>query len=153
MAAQTVIPLQILKRDRAMAKKKAAAGIDATACPCGSAVAYSACCGRFIDDFLHIPAPDAERLMRSRYTAFVLERAPYLLATWHASQRPPSLDFDPQCRWLGLEVKDFQAHDGTHAEVEFVARYKVQGRAVRLHERSRFVQENGRWFYVDGDQF
>lgn len=147
------IPLQILKRDRAMAKKKAAAGTNATACPCGSALAYSACCGRFIDDFLHTPASDAERLMRSRYTAFVMERAPYLLATWHAPQRPPSLDFDPQCHWLGLEVKDFQAQDGTHAEVEFVARYKVQGRAVRLHERSRFVQEHGRWFYVDGDQF
>ena len=80
-------------------------------------------------------------------------RAPYLLATWHAPQRPSSLDFDPQCRWLGLEVKDFQEQDAAHAEVEFVARYKAQGRAVRLHERSRFVQEGGRWFYVDGDQF
>ena len=71
----------------------------------------------------------------------------------YAPQRPPQLEFDPQCRWLGLQVKDFVQSDDTHAEVEFVARYKVQGRAVRLHERSRFVQEHGRWFYVDGDQF
>lgn len=91
--------------------------------------------------------------MRSRYCAFVLERAPYLLATWHAPQRPPQLTFDAQCHWLGLQVKDFVQTDDAHAEVEFVARYKVQGRAVRLHERSRFVQEHGRWFYVDGDQF
>ena len=136
-----------------MAKKKAAQAQGAAQCPCGSGALYSACCGRYVDDFLNTPAPDAERLMRSRYTAFVQERAAYLLATWHPSQRPGNLDFDPQCQWLGLQVKDFAEQDDTHAEVEFVARYKVQGRAVRLHERSRFVQESGRWFYVDGDQF
>ena len=134
-------------------KKKTPAAADAALCPCGSGAGYSACCGRYVEDFLNTPAPDAERLMRSRYCAFVLERAPYLLATWHAPQRPPQLTFDAQCHWLGLQVKDFVQTDDAHAEVEFVARYKVQGRAVRLHERSRFVQEHGRWFYVDGDQF
>ena len=136
-----------------MTPKKAAKGAHADACPCGSGSSYLGCCGRYIEDFLNTPAPDAKALMRSRYTAFVLERAPYLQATWHVSQRPPQLDFDNQCRWLGLEVKDFVAADDAHAEVEFVARYKVQGRAVRLHERSRFVQEQGRWYYLDGDQF
>ena len=136
-----------------MTPKKAAKVAHADACPCGSGSSYLGCCGRYIEDFLHTPAPDAKALMRSRYTAFVLERAPYLQATWHVSQRPPQLDFDNQCRWLGLEVKDFVAADDAHAEVEFVARYKVQGRAVRLHERSRFVQEQGRWYYLDGDQF
>lgn len=91
--------------------------------------------------------------MRSRYTAFVRENAPYLQATWHPSQRPADLDFEPGAKWLGLQVKDFVATGDARAEVEFVARFRVGGRAVRLHERSRFVREEGRWFYVDGDPF
>lgn len=89
--------------------------------------------------------------MRSRYSAFVLQRRDYLLATWHAAQRPPQLEFEPGARWLGLEVRHHRALDAAHAEVEFVARYRVAGRAVRLHENSRFVREDGRWYYVDGD--
>jgi SEC-C motif domain protein len=113
------------------------------------------CCGRFIDHLEDMPAPDAESLMRSRYTAFVLERADYLLATWHASHRPEAIDFDPDVKWLGLEVRRHRVLDATHAEVEFVARQKCPGTAaVRLHERSRFVKDGvapGRWYYVDGD--
>jgi SEC-C motif-containing protein len=90
--------------------------------------------------------------MRSRYSAFVLERAGYLLATWHANTRPTSLDFDPGARWLGLEVRAHVSTGPVAAEIEFVARMRVTGKAVRLHERSRFVHEDGRWFYVDGDQ-
>ena len=89
--------------------------------------------------------------MRSRYTAFVRERADYLLATWHPSHRPASLDFDAAAQWLGLEVRGHWVKDVDHAEVEFVARHRLGGRAVRLHERSRFVREGGRWYYVDGD--
>ena len=100
-----------------------------------------------------MPEPDAETLMRSRYSAFVLGRRDYLLATWHASTRPANLMLDPAAKWLGLEVRSHTAQDADHAEVEFVARYREGGRATRLHERSRFVRESGRWFYVDGDQF
>ena len=90
--------------------------------------------------------------MRSRYSAFVLERADYLRATWHASKRPSRVSFDAGVKWLGLEVRDFQVPDADHAEVEFVARQRDKtGRAVRLHERSRFVREDGRWYYVEGD--
>ena len=89
--------------------------------------------------------------MRSRYSAFVLQRRDHLLATWHASTRPETLEFEPQARWLGLQVRSHRVLDAGHAEVEFVARYRVAGRAVRLHETSRFVCEAGRWFYVDGD--
>ena len=127
-------------------------------CPCGRmdakkrVVAYAGCCGRYVDHFNHAPAPDAEHLMRSRYTAFVLERADYLLTTWHSSTRPASLDFDAGAKWLGLEVREHKTTGTDTAEVEFVARYRLDGRAVRLHERSRFVREDGRWFYVDGDQ-
>ena len=136
-----------------MAKKKQAAVAESTGCPCGMGLDYGLCCGRYVDDFDNTPAPDAERLMRSRYTAFVRAREPYLLATWHASTRPADVAMDPQCQWLGLAIKDCVQTTPHQAEVEFVARYKVQGRAVRMHERSRFVQEQGRWFYVDGDQF
>jgi SEC-C motif-containing protein len=126
-------------------------------CPCGRqagkrALAYAQCCGCYLDHFDVTPAPDAESLMRSRYTAFVLERADYLLASWHASHRPASIEFDLDVKWLGLEVRSHRQVDDAHAEVEFVARQKSPGSpAVRLHERSRFVREAGRWFYVDGD--
>lgn len=124
-------------------------------CPCGRALgkkplAYAQCCARFLDS--DTPAPDAESLMRSRYSAFVLERREYLLQTWHASQRPAALEFDPGVKWLGLGVRSHQVVDADRAEVEFVARQKPAGAAaVRLHERSRFVLVAGRWFYVDGD--
>ena len=127
------------------------------ACPCGrlspqrQPLALVDCCGRYLDHFDTAAAPDAEHLMRSRYSAFVLQRRDYLLATWHASQRPSSLDFEPGAQWLGLEVRRQRTLDAAHAEVEFVARYRVAGRAVRLHENSRFVREDSRWYYVDGD--
>lgn len=120
-------------------------------CPCGSGAPLVACCGRFLEG--KADAPDAERLMRSRYSAFVGERGDYLLATWHASRRPPAIDFDTGAKWLGLEVRRHQSTGPDSAEVEFVARWRVGGRAVRLHECSRFVREGGRWYYVDGDQF
>ena len=89
--------------------------------------------------------------MRSRYTAFVLGHTDYLLATWHASHRPATIDIDRNAKWLGLEVKLFRQLSKTEAEVEFVARQKSGGlAAVRLHERSRFVLEDARWYYVDG---
>ena len=91
--------------------------------------------------------------MRSRYTAFARERADYLRATWHASTRPPAIGFEPGARWLGLTVRAHHASGPRSAEVEFVARQRSRsGRAHRLHERSRFVREDdGRWYYVDGD--
>jgi SEC-C motif-containing protein len=96
--------------------------------------------------------PDAQALMRSRYDAYVALDREWLLRTWHPSTKPHQLDLDPSIKWLGLDVKDHRAIDDTHAEVEFVARFRRGGgRAQRLHERSRFVKEDGRWFYVDGD--
>jgi SEC-C motif-containing protein len=111
----------------------------------------AACCGPYQQHWLESPAPDAEALMRSRYSAFVLQQADYLRATWHVSTRPDRLDFDTGARWLGLEVRQHQVTGPDSAEVEFVARYRLGGKATRMHEKSRFVRENGRWFYVDGD--
>ena len=126
--------------------------MNSTPCPCGrrgprgAALALAHCCGRYLHAWDTAPAPDAESLMRSRYTAFVQERADYLQATWHASTRPAALDFDAGAKWLGLAVRAHRAMGEDRAEVEFVARYRLGGRAVRLHERSRFVREGGRWY-------
>ena len=130
-----------------------------TACPCGRPgergrpLPYEACCGRYLDHWDDCPAPDAESLMRSRYTAFVRGRADYLLATWDVADRPPSLELDPATRWLGLEVREVKNLGLDAAEVEFIARYRdagQAGRAVRLHERSRFRRAGGRWLYASG---
>ncbi len=111
-------------------------------------VALDHCCGP-----LHAgqAAPDAERLMRSRYSAFVLGDVAYLLTTWHASRRPARIELDVGSKWLGLEIKQHRTTGPDTAEVEFVARFRVGGKAVRQHELSRFVREADRWFYVDGD--
>jgi SEC-C motif domain protein len=125
------------------------------ACPCGRLDArgrplpLARCCGPYLDG---APAPDAEPLMRSRYSAYVLGRADYLRATWHPDTRPASVELEPGVKWLALDVREHRPQDDTHAQVEFVARYRVAGRAVRLHERSRFTREaDGRWYYLDGD--
>ena len=112
-------------------------------------MAYGACCGRYLD--ADTPAPDAESLMRSRYSAFVRERVDYLNDSWHPSTRPADLSLEPGVKWLGLEVREHKRLDADHAEVFFVARSRIGGRGQRLQERSRFVREGGRWFYVDGD--
>jgi SEC-C motif domain protein len=124
-------------------------------CPCGrrdgraKPLAFAQCCGRYVGG--GEVAPDAVSLMRSRYTAYVLADEAYLAATWHPASRQGEAKTQPGVKWLGLEVRDHREVDATHAEVEFVARYRVAGRAVRLHERSRFVRDQARWYYVDGD--
>ena len=122
------------------------------ACQCGRPQPFTQCCGRYIGHFEEAPAPDAESLMRSRYSAFVLLDKDYLLSTWDPQRRPAVFELDPATRWLGLEVRSRQQSDATHSEVEFVARCRdPSGKATRIHERSRFVKDNRRWFYLDGD--
>lgn len=118
-------------------------------CPCGSGLPYAACCGPRHDGSR--PAADAEALMRSRYAAYVLGDAAYLRATWHPDTRPARLALDepPVPRWLGLKVESHAVLGTDAAQVTFVARYKVGGRAYRLRETSRFRREGGAWFYVD----
>ncbi len=120
------------------------------ACHCGNTASYAQCCGKF---HAGESAFTAEQLMRSRYSAYVLGLQDYLLATWHESTRPGSLDFSDaaKTKWLGLEIRRNSAIDSNHAQVEFIARYKTGGQsAVRLHEISDFVLEDGKWFYVSG---
>ncbi len=123
----------------------------AAACPCGSGRTYALCCAPLHEG---AAAHSAEALMRSRYSAYALRRAPYLLATWHASTRPTELALDEgaeKTTWLGLKLLRHLQTDDEHAVVEFVARHRVGGgSAQRLHELSRFVREGERWYYVDG---
>ncbi|MCU1558429.1 MAG: hypothetical protein JWN09_2424 [Microbacteriaceae bacterium] len=123
----------------------------AARCPCQSGESYGACCAP-----VHlgtIAAPTAERLMRSRYSAFVVGDARYLLESWHSSTRPPAIELDPGLRWLGLEI--MATENGrmldTIGTVEFRARYSQRGAVGEQHERSRFVRESRRWFYLGAD--
>lgn len=118
-------------------------------CYCQSGYSFRDCCGAFIAG-KSMPRT-AEKLMRSRYTAFVLHDAAYLVKTWHPATRPLSLQLD-DLKWLGLKVVQSikgGAHD-SEGVVEFVARYKLGGRASRLHEISRFERIGEEWFYLDG---
>lgn len=122
-----------------------------TPCPCGNPAGYAQCCGPLHEG---VAAGTAAQLMRSRYSAYVLMREDYLLASWHAETRPASLRLAAQTpvpTWLGLEIRQ-ERESGDQATVEFIARYRLGGgRAQRQHEVSRFVREQGRWYYVDGD--
>lgn len=91
--------------------------------------------------------------MRARYTAFTLAHASYLLASWHPDTRPPEIVFDESQRWLGLKIlaREQGARLDATGTVEFVARYKIDGRAHRLHEISRFGRVAGYWVYIDGN--
>lgn len=120
-------------------------------CPCDSGRCFAECCAPYLDD--QKPAPTAEALMRSRYTAYTRGDADYLLRTWYAGTRPATLKLeDDGTRWLGLQIRATRAGQvgDTEGEVEFVARFKQGGRAHRLHETSRFVREDDRWYYLDG---
>ena len=131
-------------------------------CPCGGA-SLATCCGPYLAG--QAVPQTAEALMRSRYTAYVQGNEAYLRATWEPRTLPaePLIDQNERLQWLGLEVKSAlrlrqrkaQLPEEQDADtVEFVARYKVNGRAFRLHEVSRFVREEvggiARWFYLDG---
>jgi SEC-C motif domain protein len=118
-------------------------------CPCRKTtetIEYADCCGRYHSGAL---APTAAALMRSRYTAFVQQKATYLLATWHASTRPATIEFEAGRAWYMLKVLSAEERGDT-ATVSFVARSRLGGRTHALAEVSRFVREAGRWFYVDG---
>ena len=118
-------------------------------CPCESGKLYNTCCESAHTD---TPAPTAEALMRSRYTAYVLGLEAYLLKTWHTDTRPVALNLgdDRQTKWLGLQVKRAENTSETTAIVEFVARYKIGGKAERLHEISQFVRVESCWYYLVG---
>ncbi len=127
--------------------------MDGTArCPCSSGLQYGECCGPIHTG--SAPAPTAQALMRSRFSAFAVGDADYLLESWHPSTRPADLDLDADTRWLRLDIVSTSAGGpfDDRGEVAFEARYRTaDGERGVLRERSRFVREHGRWYYLDGD--
>lgn len=125
-----------------------------TPCPCGQP-SFAQCCGRFLSG-AQVPAT-AELLMRSRYSAYALRDEAYLRATWFPDTLPEEeLTSETDVKWIGLDIrKHSHARDADTATVEFVARFKVGGKAHRMHEISNFVRQpdaqgQPRWYYVDG---
>jgi SEC-C motif-containing protein len=121
---------------------------NANNCPCGQPFLYENCCEPYLK--LTKMAPSPLVLMRSRYTAYVLENEAYLLATWHRTTRPEALNLanNPiKTKWIRLEILDStqQTHTGT---VSFVAYYKENGRLLKMAENSHFVFENQQSYYV-----
>ncbi|OEJ41873.1 hypothetical protein AR457_06210 [Streptomyces agglomeratus] len=120
----------------------------ASPCPCGLP-AYGECCGRFHSGAA--AAPTAELLMRSRYSAFVVRDAAYLMRSWHPDTRPRSLDLDPDMRWQGLDILATTEGSAFHTTgtVTFRAHYTHRGEPGDLHEQSRFTRHEGAWVYLD----
>lgn len=124
---------------------------DDARCPCGTGETYGACCGRFHAG--RATAPTAELLMRSRFTAFAAGDEAYLLATWHPSTRPAAVDPDPALQWYRLDVHGTTGGGpfDTEGRVDFSAHWRgASGARGAQREHSRFLREQGRWFYVDG---
>lgn len=124
--------------------------LPADRCPCLSGSTFGECCAPFLSGAAD--APTAVQLMRSRYTAFVVGDADYLLATWHPSTRPALLELDPAMRWYRLDVIRRERggpldRDGI---VEFRAFSRRHGERGEQHEASSFVREGRRWYYVSG---
>ena len=121
-------------------------------CPCGCGLSFTACCQPILND--HSLATTAEKLMRSRYCAFVLKNSVYILSSWHRKTRPKSLNFDNHpVQWLGLEIhacSEGQENDST-GNVEFTSSYLENGQLCRLREDSQFLKEDGLWFYLRGE--
>ncbi|MTH46300.1 YchJ family protein [Intestinirhabdus alba] len=123
-------------------------------CPCGSAVEYSLCCGPVVSG--EQAAADPSRLMRSRYSAFVMKNADHLIRSWHpacgaARFRDDIIAGFADTEWLGLSIFGQSTdEDGTTGYVSFVARFREKGRTGAIVERSRFLKEEGRWYYIDG---
>ena len=125
-------------------------------CPCGSGAPFSACCSPVLDGE---PAPTAEALMRSRFSAFVVGDEDHIFRSWHPRTRPPGPYCHARTRWLDLTVHETvgggaEAADGEEAVVDFTAHFLTgdgRGRVVEdeLEERSRFVRRAGRWLYLD----
>ena len=119
-------------------------------CPCGSQQSFSSCCKPIISGNVIAQAP--EQLMRSRYSAYVNGAIDYLVDTTHSSTRKNHKRTDIEnwsktTKWLGLEIVR-----STETTVEFKARFAGDKETVETHhEKSTFVFEDGKWYYVDGE--
>jgi len=113
-------------------------------CPCGSGFTLDKCCLPYISG--QLPAPTPQALMRSRYTAYCLHNTQYILTSWHASTRPDEVTTDElSTQWIKLKIVACEKEC-----VEFIATYRINGKAHKLHETSQFSFEEPHWFYLNG---
>ncbi len=125
-------------------------------CPCGSQLEAAKCCEPYV--LGEAVAPTAEALMRSRYVSYTMGKVEYI-ATTHDPDKQDEVDLKAaeqwaeHAEWQGLDIVDVEAGGAGDDEgvVEFVARFGMQGKDQRHHERSRFKKVEGKWYYVDGD--
>ena len=125
-------------------------------CPCGTGRTTSDCCGRYITG--EAPAPTAEALMRSRYSAYVLGEIDWIVKSHDPAgadevDRKSTEKWSREAKWNGLEIRSKVKGEPADevGEVEFVAKYEVEGQSVAHHERARFRRQDSTWYYVDGD--
>lgn len=120
-------------------------------CLCGSGAPYEHCCQPYHEGS-RIPET-AERLMRSRFTAYARHDAAYLISTWDSTGRPQTIDFSKErAVWTRLEIIACKKGGKNDAKglVEFKAFYELDGEQQVMHELSRFKKSGGRWYYLDG---
>lgn len=124
--------------------------MDNSRCSCGSRDGSADCCAPILAG---AAAPTAERLMRSRYSAFRLGDVAHLQRSWHPDTLPTDLELDDTTRWRALQIVaiDAGSESDVTGTVEFRASYRGPEGVGLLHERSRFVRHEGRWVYRDGD--
>ncbi len=121
-------------------------------CPCGSKKPFSSCCSPILEG--HSKATTAEQLMRSRYSAYTLAKNKYLMNSWATETRPKDLDVENETiQWLGLEIEECEKGrtEDEKGTVTFTARFLSSGHLCQLHEKSRFVQRDHLWYYLDGE--
>ena len=120
-----------------------------TLCPCGSQRDYDDCCGPFIAG---TPAPTAEALMRSRYTAFVRHELDHIART-HAPEvrddfnRAEAERVAEQYEWRGLEIRS-ATETGDTAQVECIVRFRREQQESTTMGVFCFRRDHGEWFYV-----
>ncbi|MBD2800677.1 YchJ family protein [Xenorhabdus sp. M] len=125
-------------------------------CPCGSRLDFAHCCNLYIDN--NHPTPNAEALMRSRYSAYVTQNTDYLISSWHPDCQAENFRAEIEqsfigVQWLGLNILETkQGKHNNEAYVEFSACFLEQGKQDRqlIYERSRFLRIDQHWFYIDG---
>jgi SEC-C motif-containing protein len=127
-----------------------------TLCPCGSRKSLDKCCLPIIKG--EKDAETAEQLMRSRYTAFTLAEIDYLIKSHHPKtrnikQKKELKKWAQSVSWVGLTIlgKEKGYINDVNGTVEFRAVFLENGKPESIHEKSAFIRENNKWFYVDGE--
>lgn len=124
-------------------------------CPCQSGQSYADCCQNYISGDAVPQTP--EQLMRSRYTAYVLADIAYVERTTQPEMRP-QYDFAnlqtwaEESEWVGLKIHDTEI-SGDEGRVRFTARYRQKNNVINHSEDSKFVREEGQWFFVHGKDY